>query len=145
MTEGPRLVGAALVRSGHVLLGLRSDFHRSFPSVWDFFGGHVEQGESFEEGLRRELAEELGIVPEDASLAARTTLADGTEYRIFKIERWAGGEPAICNAEHSDLRWFSLAEACALEPLASPAYRALFPQLLGPSPYGHEVNFPTKE
>ncbi|MFK7922282.1 MAG: NUDIX domain-containing protein [Bacteroidia bacterium] len=32
-----------------------------YPHHWDMFGGYVEEGESVEEGLLRELQEELGI------------------------------------------------------------------------------------
>ena len=30
-----------------------------FPDTWDIFGGHVEDGETPEEGMRREIQEEL--------------------------------------------------------------------------------------
>ena len=42
------------------------------------------------------------------------------------MTQWQGGPPAIRNHEHSDLRWFTVEEACALPNLAIPDYPALF-------------------
>lgn len=35
----------------------------AFPGFWTFFGGLVEQGESLQKALERELVEELGCIP----------------------------------------------------------------------------------
>ncbi len=51
------LVNAA----GDILVNLRDDDPRIiFPNQWSLIGGHVEAGESPEEGLVREVAEEIG-------------------------------------------------------------------------------------
>ncbi len=34
-----------------------------YPGCWGFFGGHIEPGETPEEGIRRELLEEISYVP----------------------------------------------------------------------------------
>ncbi|MBU8975723.1 NUDIX domain-containing protein [Lysobacter sp. MMG2] len=56
-------VGALLVRQDRILLGRRSDDCDWLAGAWDVFGGHVEAGESGEQAIARELAEELGIAP----------------------------------------------------------------------------------
>ena len=51
------------MRDGRVLLGKRSPRRRACANSWDVIGGRVEAGETLGEGLRRELNEEIGIVP----------------------------------------------------------------------------------
>ena len=51
---------AILYQQGHFLLQLRDDFpHIIYPGCWGLFGGHLEPGETPEEGLKRELLEEI--------------------------------------------------------------------------------------
>ncbi len=56
-------VAAFVVEEKRVLLGKRSIKRAFYPDVWDVFGGHQKTGELREQTLRRELFEELGIVP----------------------------------------------------------------------------------
>ena len=56
-----KCVGALILNSeGKVFLQRRSATRRMFPGVWDIVGGHVEEGESAQEALRREIEEETG-------------------------------------------------------------------------------------
>ena len=54
------VVAAILEQDGRVLIGQRRP-EQSHPLKWEFPGGKVEPGETPEEGLRRELEEELAL------------------------------------------------------------------------------------
>lgn len=87
MDEPPRkilLVAAcALVdQDGRILLAQRPE-GKSLAGLWEFPGGKVEQGETPEETLVRELDEELGITTKIACLAP-LTFASHT-YETFHL------------------------------------------------------------
>lgn len=51
---------AVLEREGRWLLQLRDDIEGIvFPGTWGLFGGHLDPGETPEQGVRRELIEEI--------------------------------------------------------------------------------------
>lgn len=58
---GHRVVAAILHSGNRVLLCHRAPNRRWYPDVWDFPGGHVEDGERPAQALRRELTEEIGV------------------------------------------------------------------------------------
>jgi 8-oxo-dGTP diphosphatase len=52
---------AILYRSGQFLMQLRDDNPQIlYPGHWAFFGGHLDPGETAEQGIVRELQEEIG-------------------------------------------------------------------------------------
>jgi len=62
-------VAAILQRSdGCVLIGQRSDY----PESWQFPQGGVDEGETPEQAVRREIAEEVGLPPDCYDLVARS-------------------------------------------------------------------------
>jgi len=130
----PRIawVGALLLRDGQVLLGLRALHKTLAPGRWDLPGGHVEPGETPEQALWRELAEETGVAaPADpaaaASIAAEFAF-DGAILRLYAVRDWVG-EPRPLGDEHQRLQWFEPARAAALPDLSHPRLAALLRRL----------------
>ena len=124
------IVNALLLQRGKVLLAKRSVGRKTYPGCWSFPGGHVEKGETLNDALARELHEEVGLIPRVykriGSVAEPNPDADGQViYHMYVVTAWEGGEPRIVGDEHSELRWFMIEAASALEDLALPEYVAI--------------------
>ena len=66
--ETVRVAIAILYRDGKFLMQLRDDIPGIiYPGCWGFFGGHIEEGETPEVAVKRELLEEIGYVPPQIS------------------------------------------------------------------------------
>lgn len=77
-------------RHGRLLLYLRDNKPDiPFPNHWDFFGGHVEEGETPEAALVREVKEEIGIELEHWNFFRRYVCTDGDAYPNIKYLYWA--------------------------------------------------------
>lgn len=128
-----RTAGAFFVKEGRLLLARRAAHKTTYPDCWDIPGGHVEPGETVEQALVREAMEELGVTPlqweEVGSFAEPRPQQYGEAvHHFFVVREWCG-DPSLIGDEHTELRWFSLDEACALEDLAFPGYKQLFEYL----------------
>ena len=102
MSEPLIEVAAGLVfRDGRLLITQRlPDDHLG--GLWEFPGGKREKGESFEECVRRELNEELGIEVEVGALLQNVTHRYPGRIVHLKFFRcaWRGNEPSAlgCHA-----------------------------------------------
>jgi 8-oxo-dGTP diphosphatase len=107
------VVGAAIVRAGRVLAARRPG-DSAGDGGWEFPGGKVEDGESLETALRREIAEELGCrVEVRAWLAGEAVVPSGAyRLRVARAEL-TGGEPLP--REHDALLWLSRRNLYALD------------------------------
>jgi 8-oxo-dGTP diphosphatase len=127
----PKTVGALFISTnGQVLLGLRASWKKVWPDHWDTIGGRVEPGESLEAALIREVQEEVGVTPTDfkqiAIVRERQPERYGdTLHHVYAVTRWSGGEPSNVCDEHSELKWFDVAEMRKLTNLVDCNYPRL--------------------
>lgn len=110
------VVAAALIDGGGRVLLQRRAPGRSMAGLWEFPGGKVEEGETPEAALVRELAEELGIEADGADLtpACFASAPNGAAHMILLLylcRRWRG-EPRALDA--TALKWVRPKEMSAL-------------------------------
>jgi 8-oxo-dGTP diphosphatase len=131
----PLLLVAACVlldSEGRILIAKRPP-GRSLAGLWEFPGGKVEQGESPEHALVRELAEELGIDIAAADLAPLTFASHGYPdfhllMPLFLCKSWRG---ELVPHEGQELAWVKPTELAAYAmPPADEPLKAVLPTLL---------------
>lgn len=110
-----RYAAAILLNNGKVLLGKRTNIRSNYPGIWDFVGGHCEQGETFEDALKRELMEEIGIEAVDFVLLMVVDESPNFILNLFLVTKWNGEVSNKDEHEHERVEWLSLPEAKRLE------------------------------
>ncbi len=116
-----QIVGAALVDSLEEpvkLLAARRTAPPEFAGMWEFPGGKVEPGESPQQALHRELAEELGIKAAlGAELECPTSdgwpLNPGAAMRVWLAQATDGTPEPL--EDHDVLVWVELSGPAILE------------------------------
>jgi 8-oxo-dGTP diphosphatase len=100
------VVGAAIVRDGRVLAA-----RRTTPPVaagrWEFPGGKVEEGETPEQALVRELTEELGVAARVEGWLPGVAVI-GERHQLTVAVVGIDGEPVP--HEHDAVRWLAAQE-----------------------------------
>ena len=109
-----RVVGAAIVDGGRVLLTRRSP-RMTLAGKWEFPGGKVEPGERPQAALAREIAEELGLEVEVGECIGSGNALEGGERIVLEVyaARVRGGELRL--VEHEEHGWFGAEEIAALD------------------------------
>ncbi len=104
------VLGILTNTKGEVLITQRSE-KQHFAGYWEFTGGKVEQNETFETALVRELKEEIGIVLNESSLSPLTfsTAVYDNEPFLFLVYETSIVERNITLKEgQKDYKWVSL-------------------------------------
>lgn len=101
------VVACALLDADNRVLIARRPEGKAMAGLWEFPGGKVEDGESPEAALIRELGEELGVNVTKACLAPLTFASHDYEsfhllMPLFVCRRWTGIAEA---REGQTLRW----------------------------------------
>jgi mutator protein MutT len=113
----------ALIQNGTVLLARRGSKRKVHPNCWSLPGGHIEDGEDAETAMRRELMEEIGVMPEHWHFLERF-VSEGppeacTTFHVYHVDKWRG-DPRLIDDEHTELRWFTAAAIGCEAGLAPP-------------------------
>jgi 8-oxo-dGTP diphosphatase len=125
-----RVACAIIEKDGKVLATQRSAA-MSMPMKWEFPGGKIDNGESAEECLRREVSEEIGVTAN----AVRALAPQTHRYDTFLVALYpftctiSSGE--IILREHAALKWLKPEELHVLDwvdadPSIIDAYRESF-------------------
>ena len=135
MTVGrsaPRVgCGAAIVSDGRILLLRRLTAPEA--GCWGLPGGKIDLFETAEDAMRREVAEELGIVVGAADLLCFVDQIDraaGTHWvaPVYRVRRFTGTPSNREPAKHDGPAWFALD---ALPDALTTPTRAAIKVLLG--------------
>lgn len=104
MPKQIHVVGAVITRDGLVMCAQRGQ-DGYLPGLWEFPGGKIEQGESKEAALIREITEELGCTIEVGREVTTTT----HKYEFGEVTlttfhcRLVAGTPKL--TEHASIKW----------------------------------------
>jgi 8-oxo-dGTP diphosphatase len=78
-----------LHKDGKLFLGKRSLNKKMFPGKFEIPGGHIEFGETIEEGLLREIKEELNIEINLGEIFNAFTYLEGGNKHVVEIDYFA--------------------------------------------------------
>ena len=134
-------VAVVLVKGHRVLAEKRTQTKSVAPGAVALPGGHVERGERPEDALRREVWEELRIVPRRIAYVC-TLLHRAQEFcalHYFAVEEWEG---ELSNREAEALTWVSLGELSRLDldvdRMAVVEYLRVYRDAEASMPAGHQ-------
>ncbi|GAA1994425.1 (deoxy)nucleoside triphosphate pyrophosphohydrolase [Microbacterium pumilum] len=108
------VVGAVIIRDGFVLCAQRGSAGL-LGGLWEFPGGKIEPGETPQQALVREIAEELDCF---VSVGAEVALTHHQyEFGVVRLQTFycqlLTGTPSA--TEHAELRWVAPTDLSALE------------------------------
>jgi NAD+ diphosphatase len=120
-----------VLRGEDVLLGRQPAWPTGRYSA---LAGFVEPGESLEEAVAREVREEAGVRVADVRYRSSQPWPFPSSLMLGFSARWAGGEPAVRDAELEDVGWFTrqaIVDGDVLLPPPTAIARRLIDEWLG--------------
>ena len=111
-------MGVLIFKEGKVLVGKRAGEYAG--GEYAFPGGHIEYMESFEECVRREVREEVGIEVKNIkflNVANVTTYAPKHYINVEFTADWESGEPQTLEPDKiTDWQW------CSIDAIPKPLF-----------------------
>ena len=120
-TMSPAII-VAVIRGSEILLARSRRFHGDFYSV---LAGFVEYGETFEQCVKREVREEVGIDVENIRYIASQPWPFPNTLMVAFTADHAGGVVIADNVEITDARWFDACDLPAIPPEGTIARRLI--------------------
>ena len=114
MTVETWVVGGAIRRAGEVLAAQRGP-EMSLAGQWEFPGGKIEDDETPEQALVRELEEELGVVVQVGGLVGRSVYETADRRLVLDVYWCEVRSGTLAPVEHSELRWVPIAQLADLD------------------------------
>jgi len=115
---------ALIEQNGKYLITKRSEGEKVYPGYWDLPGGKLEHGETPEEGLLREVKEEINLeVKVGEPIFSYLEAIKYACYVVVYECKLISGEIKL-SSEHSEYKWASVEEIQKL--LIEPYVKKLF-------------------
>ena len=118
MVKSPKIirVTAAIIElDDNILIAKRKSEDDIFGGLWEFPGGKIEDGETPEECMARELMEELEIKVEVGTLITsnKHRYPDGVfELLVYRVQHFSGN--FVLN-DHDEIKWVTIDEISDFE------------------------------
>lgn len=111
---------AFIKNKDRVLVARRSLLEDYAPEHWEIVGGAVEWGEEPEEGVRREIQEETGLIIPDVTLFHYyhdINLQKKMHLIMLAFTAETSEQEIVLSEEHTEYKWISEQELQDLQPM----------------------------